>query len=189
MLFIWSKTLISLFTFVYTFVNMVERFKKILEHYRISPSQLAEKVDVQRSNISHILSERNKPSLDLIQKILTTFPDLESDWLLFGKGEMLKQKEVKEKKPDVKPVVIPAQSELSFQPKKEEPVTELPKAVPPVIVSKTIEIEEKNTPSPAESIKTETKKKSTRPVRKQTHKIIILNEDNTFREFYPEDEQ
>jgi len=166
---------------------MVDRFKKILEHYKISPSQLAEKVDVQRSNISHILSERNKPSLDLIQKILMTFPDLESDWLLFGKGEMLKQKEIKEKKPEPKPV--PAQSEISFQPKKEMPLVEPTKETPQIVNVKSIEIEEKIIPPPLETLKTEPKKKTTKPVRKQTHKIIILNEDNTFREFYPEDEQ
>jgi hypothetical protein len=42
---------------------------------------------VQRSSISHILSGRNKPSLDFVLKVLASFPDVELYWLLNGKGQ------------------------------------------------------------------------------------------------------
>lgn len=57
----------------------------------LSPSQFADEIGVQRSGVSHILSGRNKPSLDFILKILTRFPEVDADWLLFGKGSMVKK--------------------------------------------------------------------------------------------------
>ena len=48
----------------------------------LSASAFADKIEVQRSSISHILSGRNKPSLEFIQKVLTAFPKVSSDWLL-----------------------------------------------------------------------------------------------------------
>lgn len=54
----------------------------------VSSSAFADAIDVQRSSISHILSGRNKPSLDLIQKILNRYSDIDPGWLLTGKGNM-----------------------------------------------------------------------------------------------------
>ena len=48
--------------------DFTDRLKKMMEHYQISASMFADKVGVQRSSISHILSGRNKPSLDFILK-------------------------------------------------------------------------------------------------------------------------
>lgn len=67
---------------------MKDRIKKIIDHYMLSSAKFAEVLGVQRSNVSHILSGRNKPSLDFVQKILQNYPQLKSDWLLFGKGNM-----------------------------------------------------------------------------------------------------
>jgi transcriptional regulator with XRE-family HTH domain len=67
---------------------MQRRIEQILEVENLSVSQFADKIGVQRSGMSHILSGRNKPSLDFAIKVLQTFPDLSSDWLLFGKGAM-----------------------------------------------------------------------------------------------------
>ena len=65
----------------------VIRLQKVIDHYGESASSFAEKIGVQRSSISHILSGRNKPSLDFILKILSSFPEVELYWLLNGKGE------------------------------------------------------------------------------------------------------
>jgi len=54
----------------------------------MSPAQLANQIGVQRSGISHILSGRNKPSLDFVLKVLDAFPGLNEKWLLRGEGEM-----------------------------------------------------------------------------------------------------
>ena len=74
-------------------VNTVEftsRLKKILEHHHLTASQFADKVGVQRSSISHILSGRNKPSLDFILKVTGAFSDVDIYWLLNGKGSFPK---------------------------------------------------------------------------------------------------
>jgi len=73
-----------------TFVIMIERIKLLMSVKNLTPAQLANSIGVQRSGISHILSGRNKPSLDFVLKILENFSDLNEAWLLKGKGEMLK---------------------------------------------------------------------------------------------------
>lgn len=67
------------------------RLKIIMDYYEISAALLAEKIEVQRSSISHILSGRNKPSLEFVLKILKTFPEVELYWLLNGVGKFPKQ--------------------------------------------------------------------------------------------------
>lgn len=66
------------------------RLKELLEYFNESASGFSEKIEVQRSNISHIMSGRNKPSLDFILKILKAYPDINLYWLLNGKGNMIK---------------------------------------------------------------------------------------------------
>ena len=70
---------------------MTDRIQTILRSLNLSPSQLADAISVQRSSLSHILSGRNKPSLDFITKVLTSYPQIDPDWLLFGKGSMLRE--------------------------------------------------------------------------------------------------
>ncbi len=82
-----------LFTMVNT-VNFIERLQKIITFYSLSAASFADKIGVQRSSISHILSGRNKPSLEFIMKILTSFPEVDLYWLLNGKGSFPSKKEI-----------------------------------------------------------------------------------------------
>jgi transcriptional regulator with XRE-family HTH domain len=66
-------------------MNLVDRFRYVMKVYNETPSSFADKIGVQRSSISHILSERNKPSLDFIQKILEHYPKIDAQWLINGK--------------------------------------------------------------------------------------------------------
>ena len=65
--------------------SFIKRLLEILEKKSMSASQFAEKIGVQRSSVSHILSGRNKPSLDFIIKITTVFNDISLEWLINGK--------------------------------------------------------------------------------------------------------
>ncbi len=67
---------------------MIEKLKEIIAEKGLTSSKFADEIGVQRSSISHILSKRNKPSLEFVQKILKRFPDINSDWLISGKGKM-----------------------------------------------------------------------------------------------------
>ena len=65
-----------------------ERITKVLEYTGFSASEFADEIDVQRSSISHIISGRNKPSLEFVTKIKNRFPELSWDWIILGTGEM-----------------------------------------------------------------------------------------------------
>ncbi|WP_298534075.1 helix-turn-helix transcriptional regulator [uncultured Algibacter sp.] len=67
--------------------DFIKRLQKVIDYYGESASSFAEKIGVQRSSISHILSGRNKPSLDFILKVLAAFPEVDLYWLFNGKGE------------------------------------------------------------------------------------------------------
>ena len=66
--------------------EIVKRITQILQEQQLSSSAFAETIGVQRSSISHILSGRNKPSLEFILKTVRAFPAYTTDWLLFGKS-------------------------------------------------------------------------------------------------------
>ncbi len=81
--------------------EFTNRLNRIMEFYDLSAASFADKIDVGRSSISHLLSGRNKPSLDFVMKIIKAFPEVELYWLLNGKGTFPKSKvrDVKEEKP------------------------------------------------------------------------------------------
>lgn len=70
--------------------EFVFRLKKIMSHYSETAASFSEKIGVQRSSISHILSGRNKPSLEFIMKILSSYDEIDLYWLLNGKGSFPK---------------------------------------------------------------------------------------------------
>jgi transcriptional regulator with XRE-family HTH domain len=70
---------------------MKERILEFLKAENKTSAQFAEDIGVQASGISHILSGRNKPSLDFILKMLEKYRFLSVEWLLFGKGTMYKE--------------------------------------------------------------------------------------------------
>lgn len=66
--------------------EFAERLKKVMDYYQLSPSAFADRIKVQRSSISHLISGRNKPSLDFVLKVIKEFKEVELYWLLNGKG-------------------------------------------------------------------------------------------------------
>jgi transcriptional regulator with XRE-family HTH domain len=66
--------------------DFIKRLEILLDYYSLSASVFADKIGVQRSSLSHLLSGRNKPSLDFILKIIEVFPDVDLYWILNGKG-------------------------------------------------------------------------------------------------------
>ena len=69
---------------------MNERLKQFLAMESLTPGQFAEIMGIQRSGISHLLSGRNNPSYEFIQKMMTCFPTLNAEWLILGKGKPYK---------------------------------------------------------------------------------------------------
>ena len=71
-----------------------------MNYYSLSPSALADSIGVPRSSISHLLTGRNKPSLDFVLKLIRAYPDVNLYWLLNGKGTFPSKKE---NSPEIKP--------------------------------------------------------------------------------------
>lgn len=65
-------------------MELKNRILEIMENSGLTPSEFADKIEVQRSAISHITSGRNNPSLDFLIKIKNAFPEIDTDWLIFG---------------------------------------------------------------------------------------------------------
>ncbi len=68
---------------------MKDRIIQFLRDMNLTSTKFADVIGVQRSSISHILSGRNKPSFDFIEKMLVAYPDVSAQWLITGKGNML----------------------------------------------------------------------------------------------------
>jgi plasmid maintenance system antidote protein VapI len=66
-------------------MSINERIRMIIHSQNLSASAFSEIIGVQRSNVSHVLSGRNKPSFEFIEKIILTFPNVSSHWLITGK--------------------------------------------------------------------------------------------------------
>lgn len=71
-------------------MHMKERIIKIMETENLTPSLFADKLNIGRAVISHILNGRNNPSLDVVVRILDTIDYIDAEWLLSGKGNMRK---------------------------------------------------------------------------------------------------
>lgn len=70
--------------------DFVQRMQLLMDYYNISASAFADKLTVQRSSLSHLMSGRNKPSLEFVMRITEAYPEADLYWLLYGKGEFPK---------------------------------------------------------------------------------------------------
>lgn len=135
---------------------MTDRILSIIKYFNLSPSDFAEEIGVQRSGISHLISGRNKPSLEFVQKILLRFPEINPEWILSGTGEMIKG------------IVGPVTGELPFT----EPLVRENKNIPE--------------PEKTAVSRISSRRKNYEPEERQVEKIIYLYKDKTFREYFPE---
>jgi transcriptional regulator with XRE-family HTH domain len=160
-----------------------ERLIKIISSEGLNAAAFADSIGVQRSSISHIISGRNKPSLDFLQKIISSYPKYNAEWLLVGLGEIYKQP--KQSNFFTKTEVSGAFSPLETKkpPVKDEIKKEqLSLPLDALNLSKTA-LKEEDTPL------YEAVNPSKPPLKKETakkiHKIVIFYEDKTFMEYGP----
>jgi len=152
-----------------------------MEHYNHTASEFAENVGIQRSSISHFLSGRNNPSLDVIRKILTAYPDINSDWLILGEGDMLltplnKEKEIISTKRDDISIVSEPSSE-SLQPHLFNQMLKDEPQAPYYTQQNLIKREE------AEEEEIIATNKSQKTDNSDIERVIIFYNDGTFKEY------
>jgi transcriptional regulator with XRE-family HTH domain len=85
---------LQMLQFTVIFVNkfrtkMKQRIEQIMRHYNLTAAQFATEIGIQRSALSHIMSGRNKPSLDFVLKVKHRYSEINTDWLLLGKGKII----------------------------------------------------------------------------------------------------
>lgn len=88
-------------------MELVDRIKVVMKVNNLTAAQMADDMGVQRSNVSHVLSGRNKPSFEFLNRLLTKYPKVNAHWLITGKTQVADQ------------ATPPLEA-----PKKEEPVEE-----------------------------------------------------------------
>jgi transcriptional regulator with XRE-family HTH domain len=176
---------------------MNERLLKIMEYFNYSPSIFADEIGVIRSSISHIISGRNNPGLELLQKVLIRFPQVSSDWLLLGRGEMMLNDDEMDKKrmtivnqpkkigqlnlddftnplknqiPESRPVQKPAETII--------PSKSAPEVISSLQPKESSPVQELIKEGPAAVQSTENKKSESKVKR-----VTIFFEDNSFKDF------
>ncbi len=150
---------------------MLNRIALILKHKNLTSAKFADEIGVQRSSISHVLSGRNKPGLEFIQKILKTYPEINSDWILFGKGIMMSDQENVAEVTRGRVENDLFTSKLSEEEKKDE-VSGIEKI--------------KNLDSTTSTVPNKQKISSKTTDKKEIEKIIVFYTDDSFKQYIPE---
>ncbi|PAM92869.1 transcriptional regulator [Flavobacterium sp. IR1] len=153
--------------------DFVKRLEIILDYYSLNASTFADKIGVQRSSMSHLLSGRNKPSLDFVLKILDVFPDVDLYWILNGKGSFPKRDE------EIEPFKI--EKDLENE-KVIAPISSQENSMTHDLFSN-IEIENEK---PVQSIKQpESKTSNFTPAEGDIEKIVFFYKNGTFKVYVP----
>lgn len=148
---------------------MKDRIKIIMENENLTPAKFADRLQINRAIVSHILNGRNNPSLDVVTRILTEMNYINPEWLLNGTGSIYKEgadSEAIPKEPDLfsqsdsKPDKEPEEIEKSKEMKLNKMINHTQTSV-----SKNVEYD--------------------KPADKKITQIIIYYNDNTFETFIP----
>jgi transcriptional regulator with XRE-family HTH domain len=136
---------------------MVERILELLKDKKMTPSQFADEIGIQRSGMSHLISGRNKPSLEFIMKVLQRFPDVKPEYLLYGTIDQAMKR-----------------------PFESEPEKEIELKTPATLFDQQPEIaDNKPVLRPQRQVKRE-------KTERRVEKIVVFYDDRTFREYEPE---
>lgn len=148
--------------------DFVKRLEIILDYYGLNASSFADRIGVQRSSMSHLLSGRNKPSLDFILKISEVFPDIDLYWILNGKGSFPKAED---------PIVK----------EKEELVLDPINSFTPIVPDENYISEDLVTGKKNENYKitNSTENRNLHPAESEIEKIVIFYKNGTFKNYIP----
>ncbi len=158
---------------------MKERIKQIMEEENLTAAKFAERLQVSRAVISHILNGRNNPSLDVVIRILNEMDYVNPEWLLNGSGKMYKE--------GVDERYIPKEPDLFNQPieKTSQPSTPVEKASQP---SASVEKMQGSSLNQSENHTQETESQNVVTIKsssKEISQIIVYFTDQTFKVFKP----
>lgn len=148
---------------------MQERIQQIIDSEGITAAEFADSIGVQRSNVSHVLNGRNNPGFSFIQKILESYPNVNSRWLLTGSGSIYESGPKKEKAPATIPNLF-STIETKQQMPKQESLLKSETIIAPKVEQKLAVQEEISTKSNSE---------------KTVTRVLIFYSDHTFDDYRP----
>ena len=157
--------------------DFIKRLETIFEYYGLSASGFADKIGVQRSSLSHLLSGRNKPSLDFIMKIVEVFPEVDLYWILNGKGNFPKS-DLIEKEVLISESIPSLFSENKTEEVKSENRPDLFSTEPTIQKNRVNETSEENF---SNTRNFETLKKDS-----DIDRIVVFYKNGTFKNYLPE---
>ncbi len=163
---------------------MKQRLQTLLAAEKIASSKFADIIGVNRSSISHLLSGRNNPSLDFLQKVLVKFPNINPDWLLLGQGSMYRNNiKIEDKTTQNNPVLFEDKREINKEVSKEEPVNNITESK--IEDTPSIKPQSLNESSNDNEIKPEIPINNNNLSQKQLQRIIFFYTDGTFDVYLP----
>ena len=172
---------------------MVNRIKQIMEMCDSTPAQFATELGINRSNLTHVFSGRNQPSLDLTRKILETFPEIKAEWLIMGTGPMTRSDELKMnkeqiKESDVNQPLVPISANIKDSEKSVEKSDGKSESIED---SKAADRTKEDNRSEQGQTKEKLEKTSCPPLftnhKKEVEKMILIYSDCTFEVYYPQE--
>ncbi|ULB33865.1 MULTISPECIES: helix-turn-helix domain-containing protein [Proteiniphilum] len=149
---------------------MKDRIKLIMEKENLTPAKFADKLQINRAIISHILNGRNNPSLDVVTKILSEINCINPEWLINGTGKMYKdgyKSELISKDPDLF-------NQVEIKPDKVPEIVEKPKDFE---LKHAVNYHQISENKHVEQVKM---------IDKKVTRIIIYYSDNTFETLTPD---
>lgn len=159
---------------------MNTRLKQFIAAENITQSQFAEKIQVVRASVSHVLSGRNNPGYEFIKAIMLAYPNLNIEWLMLGKGKMYKDSSA-ESRQSSDPALMPEDSlfyELDtelYEANSEKPDLPSFQNLPP-----DVEIEQKN--ENLEPIFSQSNTPQVSVKQRKAVKVMIFFDDGTYQE-------
>ena len=105
---------------------MNTRLKQFIAAENITQAQFADNINVVRASVSHILAGRNKPGYDFISGLMRYYPNLNIEWLMFGKGKMYKESSSEPVQQHVEPLIQPVENEYGDLLSEKNADTDLP---------------------------------------------------------------
>jgi transcriptional regulator with XRE-family HTH domain len=171
---------------------MVERIKLLLKAQNLTVTQFAEAIKFSNSAMSHVINGRNNPSLEFVTNTLLAYPNLSSDWLLFGTGAMWRNTTNGNNDFSVPPLTQKKTEPELFD---DDEYDELEDKMPNPSISQDLNIHAKNTTEEKISNSRELEDKSEVPVEKPPQRsniiensdsieqIIVFFNDNKYRTF------
>lgn len=160
---------------------MNNRLKQFLAAENITQSQFADKIEVVRASVSHVLSGRNNPSYEFIKAIMANYPTLNIEWLMFGKGKMYKETDkmqLSSATPDSPSInTSDAYEQVLFNDLYQEDPVQIPEEKTPEVL---LSPSEASIPVSLSNTSTDTSQNSAK--QRKVSKIIVLFDDGSYQE-------